>query len=244
MIATGPALHFDGVSSALYQGQSIHDVSLLVRSGERVALVGSNNSGKSIALRLAAGLETPLAGTVRLLGINPALATEAKYVDLRRRVGVVFDRPGLLSNMSVFNNIALPLRYHTALSESEIEDKIIESLREWGLENLRERFPAELTLGDARFVAFARAQVLDPEILFIDDMLLGVDAGGLARLRQFFEGMRKTRMTLVTSAGAPTRLFEVLDRLLYFENGRLAADGTPAEVMKNQDPAVHALFTV
>jgi phospholipid/cholesterol/gamma-HCH transport system ATP-binding protein len=244
VIATGPALHFDGVSSSLYQGQSIHDVSLLVRSGERVALVGSNNSGKSIALRLAAGLETPLAGTVRLLGINPALATEAEYLDLRRRVGVVFDRPGLLSNMSVFNNVALPLRYHTALSEFEMEDQVIEALREWGVENLRERFPAELTLGDARFVAFARAQVLNPEILFIDDMLLGLDAGGLARLRQFFESMRKTGMTLVTSAGAPTRLFEVLDRLLYFQNGRLGADGTPAEVMKNQDPAVHALFRV
>jgi phospholipid/cholesterol/gamma-HCH transport system ATP-binding protein len=245
MIKAEPALQLDHVSAFFREGQSIDEVSLLVRRGELVALVGGNDSGKSLALRLAAGLEAPIAGTVHLLGINPALATEPEYLSLRHRVGVVFDRPALISNMNVFNNVALPLRYHTALAPSAIEDKVIVALRAWGVENLRDRFPAELILGDARLVAIARAQILDPEILFLDDMLLGLDAGGLARLRKFFETMRaKGEKTLVTSAGASTRLFDVLDRLLFFRNGRMVADGSPADIAESRDPAVHELFSV
>ena len=245
MTTAEPALRLDRVSAFVREGQSVDDVSLLVRPGELVALVGGNNSGKSLALRLAAGLEAPLAGMVRLLGVNPAVAGEAEYVDLRRRVGVVFDRPALLSNMNIFNNVALPLRYHTVLSEPEIEDKVMAALREWNVEHLREQFPSELMLGDARFVAIARAEILDPEILFLDDMLLGLDAAGLTRLLAFFKSLRtQGRTTLITSAGAPTRLFDVLDRLLFFRNGRLVAEGSPADVVQSKDPAVHELFSV
>jgi phospholipid/cholesterol/gamma-HCH transport system ATP-binding protein len=240
-----PTLELDHVSAFLREGQSVDDVSLTVRHGELVALVGGDASGKSLALLLAAGIESPLKGTVRVLGVDPALAPERAYVDLRRRVGVVFDRPALLSNMSVFNNISVPLRYHTALSDPEIEDKVTEALRLWGIEHLRDWFPAQLMLSDARFVALARALMLNPEILFLDDMLLGLDAWGLARLRGFFESVRAKRgMTLVTSAGAPTKLLEILDRVLFFQNGRMVADGAPAEIVRMKDPAVHEFHNV
>jgi phospholipid/cholesterol/gamma-HCH transport system ATP-binding protein len=240
-----PTLELDHVSSFLREGQSVDDVSLLVRHGELVAFVGGDGSGKSLALLLAAGIESPLTGIVRLLGIDPALAPERAYVDLRRRVGVMFDRPALLSNMSVFNNIALPLRYHTVLAEPEIEGKVTEALRLWGIEHLRDWFPANLMLSDARFAALARALILTPEILFLDDMLLGLDARGLARLRGFFENVRSKReMTLITSAGAPTKLFGILDRVLFFQNGRMVADGPPAEIVQMQDPAVQEFHNV
>ena len=245
MIKAGPVLQLDHVSAFLREGQSVDDVSLLVQHGELVAFVGSNSSGKCLALRLAAGLEAPIEGTVRLLGVNPARAGEPAYLDLRRRVGFIFDLPALISNMSVFNNVALPLRYHTVLSDSDIEAKVIAALREWGVEGLRNRFPAQLILGDARLVAMARAQILEPEILFIDDMLVGLDAAGLSQLRKFFESLRSKReLTLVTSAGAPTKLFELLDRVFFFRNGRLLAEGSPAEVLKTQEPGVLELFSV
>ena len=245
MIKAGPVLQLEHVSAFLREGQSVDDVSLLVQHGELVAFVGSNSSGKGLALRLAAGLEVPLEGTVRLLGVNPARVGEPAYLDLRRRVGVIFDQPALISNMSVFNNVALPLRYHTALSESDIEAKVVAALSEWGVDGLRDRFPAQLMLGDARLVAMARAQILEPEILFLDDMLMGLDAAGLSQLRKFFEGLRsKRRLTVVTSAGAPTKLFELLDRVFLFRNGRLLAEGSPAEVRKTQEPGVLELFSV
>jgi phospholipid/cholesterol/gamma-HCH transport system ATP-binding protein len=245
MIKGQPAVELDHVSAFLREGQSVDDVSLRVQHGELMALVGSDGSGKSLALLLAAGIEAPLTGIVRILGIDPALASEPAYVDLRRRVGVVFDRPALLSNMNVFTNIAVPLRYHTALSVPEIEDKVTEALRFWGIEHLRDWFPAQLMLSDARFVALARALVLNPEILFFDDMLLGLDARGLARLRGFFESIRSKRgMTLVTSAGAPTKLFDTVDRVVFFQNGRMVADGAPAEIVRMQDPAVQEFHNV
>lgn len=245
MIKAGPVLQLEHVSAFLREGQSVDDVSLLVQHGELVAFVGSNSSGKGLALRLAAGLEAPLEGTVRLLGVNPARAGEAADRDLRRRVGVIFDQPALISNMSVFNNVALPLRYHTVLSESDIEAKVIAALREWGVEGLRDRFPAQLMLGDARLVGIARAQILEPEILFLDDMLVGLDAAGLSQLRKFFGSLRSKRgLTLVTSAGAPTKLFELLDRVFFFRNGRLLAEGSPAEVLQTKEPGVLELFSV
>ena len=245
MIKAEPVLQLEHVSAFLREGQSVNDVSLVVQPGELVAFVGSNSSGKGLALRLGAGLEAPLEGTVRLLGVNPARVAEPAYLDLRRRVGVVFDQPALISNMSVFNNVALPLRYHTVLSEPDIEGRVIAALREWGIEGLRDRFPAELMLGDARLVGIARAQILEPQILFFDDMLVGLDAGGLSRLRKFFESLRVKRgLTLVTSAGAPTKLFEVLDRVFFFQNGRLLSHGSPAEVLKTRDPGVLELFSV
>jgi phospholipid/cholesterol/gamma-HCH transport system ATP-binding protein len=240
-----PTVELDHVSAFLREGQSVDDVSLLVRHGELVALVGGDGSGKSLALLLAAGLESPQKGTVQVLGIDLMLAPERTYVDLRRRVGVVFDRPALLSNMSVFNNIALPLRYHTALLEPEIEVRVTAALGLWGIEHLRDWFPAQLMLSDARFVALARALILNPEILFFDDMLLGLDAWGLARLRGFFESVRAKRaMTLITSAGVPTKLFEILDRVLFFQNGRMVADGAPAEVVRMPTPAVQEFHSV
>ena len=245
MIKAGPVLQLEHVSAFLREGQSVDDVSLLVQHGELVAFVGSNSSGKGLAMRLAAGLEAPLEGTVRLLGVNPARVGEPAYVDLRRRVGVIFDQPALISNMSVFNNVALPLRYHTVLSESDIEAKVVAALSEWGVEGLRDRFPAQLMLGDARLVAMARAQILEPEILFLDDMLVGLDAAGLSKLRKFFERLRNKRgLTLVTSAGAPTKLFDLMDRVIFFRNGRLLAEGSPAEVLKTQEPGVLELFSV
>src|SRR5207253_7145916 len=128
MTKAGPALQLEHASAFLREGQSVNDVSLVVQPGELVAFVGSNSSGKGLALRLAAGLEAPLEGTVRLLGVNPARVGEPAYLELRRRVGVIFDQPALISNMSVFNNVVLPLRYHTVLSESDIEGRVIAAL--------------------------------------------------------------------------------------------------------------------
>jgi len=245
MIKAGPVLQLEHVSAFLREGQSVDDVSLLVQHGELVAFVGSNSSGKGLALRLAAGLEAPLEGTVRLLGVNPARVGEPAYLDLRQRVGVIFDQPALISNMSAFNHIALSMRYHTVISESDIDAKVISQISEWCAEGLRDRFPAQLMLGDARLVAMARAQILEPEILFLDDMLVGLDAAGLSKLRKFFERLRSKRgLTLVTSAGAPTKLFELLDRVFFFRNGRLLAEGSPAEVRKTQEPGVLELFSV
>jgi phospholipid/cholesterol/gamma-HCH transport system ATP-binding protein len=240
-----PVVSLEHVSALVRAGWSIEDVSFVVGRGEVVALVGANGSGKSLALRVAAGLEAPMSGEVRLFGTDPYHAGPDDNVELRQRVGVVFDQHALLSNMTVFNNVALPLRYHTLLSEPEIESRVTAALEAWGVGGLRHYFPADLALGDGRLVALARALVMDPDILFIEEMLVGLDAGALARLRDFFETTRRSRrQAVVVSANAPSPLLEHVDRLFFFRAGRLVATGRPTELTTIRDPAVQEMFSL
>lgn len=185
------ALELDHVSAFLHETVRVEDLSVSVQRGETIALVGSNVSGKGLALWLAAGLEEPTAGSVCLLGLNPSQVSEAEFLHLHQRVGVVFEKPALVSNMTVFNNVALPLRYHATLGESEIQDRVRARLLECAVDQFRDAFPAELAIGDARLVAVARALVIDPEIIFIDELLFGLDADDLTRIRRLVEGFSK-----------------------------------------------------
>ena len=236
-------IELDRVSTSVGEHASVADLSLTVQRGEAVALVGSNASGKGLALRLCAGLETPASGSVRVLGVDPTWASDEQILRLRQRVGFVFDKSALISNLSVFNNVALPLRYHTVLSETEIRERVVARLVECGVEVFRDRFPADLTMGDARQVAMARAMMREPEILFIDEVLVGLDADDLVRFRRIFEMYRREKgLTVVITINAPTNLFALMDRLVLFREGRVVAVCPPAEAPLVDDPMVQDFF--
>ena len=223
---------------------AIRDVSLTVRRGEAVALVGANSSGKGLALRLCAGLESPESGAVRILGTDLTVASEEEELRLRQRVGFVFAKPALISSLSIFNNVALPLRYHTALSEAEIGERVMARLTECGVEADHDRFPAGLEMGDARLVAIARTMVVRPEILCIDEVLVGLDADDLVRFRALIEKYRRDDgLTIVATINAPTGLFAMMDRLVLVRDGRIVSDCPPSEACRVDDPMVHDFFT-
>ena len=237
------AITLDRVSANDGDQALVEDISFTVQQGEAVALVGSNASGKGLVLRLCAGLEPPSSGTVRVLGADPARATEEQLLALRQRVGFVFAKPALISNMTVFNNVALPLRYHTVVPETEIQERVLARLTECGVAAFRDRMPADLTLGDARQAALARAMVMDPDILCVDEVLLGLDADELVRLRKILERYRKAgRPTIVATVNAPTSLLRVMDRLVLLRDGRLVATCPPAEALQVVDPMVQDFF--
>lgn len=221
----------------------LEEVSLTVRRGEAIALVGSNRSGKGLALKLCAGLGEPSSGSVRVLGVDPAAASDEEMLHLRRRVGFVFAKPALLSNMSVYNNVALPLRYHTELPESAIRERVMACLAECGVELFHDHMPSGLAMGDARLAALARALVTEPEILFVDDVLVGLDAGDLVRSRGLLgKRRRETGLTVVVSVSAPTALFALMDRLVLMQDGRIVAVRPPAEAAQMDDPMVRDFF--
>src|SRR5438309_10501155 len=177
----------DHVSASERDRTLVEDISFAIHRGEAVALVGSNASGKGRVVRRWAGWGAPASGTVRVLDADPARATAQQLLALRQRVGFVFAQPALISNMAVFNNVALPLRYHTVFPETEILERVLARLTECGVDAFRDRMPADLTLGDARQAALARARVMDPDILCVDEVLLGLDADELVRLRKILE---------------------------------------------------------
>jgi len=236
-------IELDRVSASEGLLAHVAEVSLTVQRGEAVALVGSNRSGKGLVLKLCAGLGEPSSGSVRVLGVDPSVASDEEMLHLRRRVGFVFSKPALLSNMSVYNNVALPLRYHDALSEDAVRDRVMACLAECGVELFHDHMPGGLAMGDARLAALARALVTEPEILFVDDVLVGLDAGDLVRSRGLLRKRRlETGLTVVVSVSAPTSLFALMDRLVLMQDGRIVAVRPPAEAAQMDDPMVRDFF--
>jgi ABC-type transporter Mla maintaining outer membrane lipid asymmetry ATPase subunit MlaF len=232
-------IELDRVSANEGDQARVADLSLIVRRGEAVALVGSNASGKGLALKLCAGLEAPASGAVRLLGVDTTQASEEQALHLRQRVGFVFVKPALISNLSVYNNVALPLRYHTVLPETEIQGRVMARLTECGVAVFREQMPAGLTMGVARLAALARAMVMEPEILFVDEVLFGLDADDLIRFRGLLGKYRREKgLTIVATINAPTSLFRMMDRLVLLRDGRLVADCPPDKAPLVVDPMV------
>lgn len=208
------------------------DVDLRIVTGEFVALVGPSRSGKSLLVELAAGLVVPEAGRVIMLGHDWGEASEHEHSSVRLRVGTVLQQPGLLSNMTLFNNVLLPLRYHrTALSDGHREGMVTAQLEQLGLGSMRDRFPAELNQGEIRMGAIARALMLDPEVLLLDDPVAGLDVEMMMTLKACLEERRKRQvLTVLGALRAYSSFIEGADRIVVLQEGRVAADGVADSV--------------
>lgn len=215
------------------------DLTLSLEAGEACALVGPNRSGKSLALKLCAGLVMPEQGTVRLFGQDLSALDEEELAELRTRVGTVLQAPGLLSNMTVYNNVALPLRYHRGLSDEEIEPLVMARLEALGVAEFRHRFPAELNQGEARCVAIARALSLDQELLLLDDPLEGLDAISIRRLGELLRTQRQARsLTILATTRRASALLTMLDWLVFMRDGHIHSQGRYEELLASADEAM------
>jgi ABC-type transporter Mla maintaining outer membrane lipid asymmetry ATPase subunit MlaF len=214
------------------------DFTLAVKPGEFVLLMGPGRSGKGLLLKLCAGMVEPEQGTVRVLGHDLAALDEEGLSDLRRRIGVVLPQPGLRSNMTLYTNVCLPLVYHQGVDEEELAPRVMPVLEALGLAPLVKRFPAQLTGGEARCAAFARALVMDPELLLFDEVMAGLDAEMVRRVdRVLAEYRRVHAVTVLATLHNPSPLLEHADRLAFVRQGRIEATGTYEEMARASDAA-------
>jgi ABC-type transporter Mla maintaining outer membrane lipid asymmetry ATPase subunit MlaF len=217
------------------------DLTFSVGAGEALAVIGPNRAGKSLLLKLCAGLVPPLSGTVHVLGHDLATIDPESLVALRQRVGTMLQPPGLLSNMTIFNNVALPLRYHRGMDQSDVTPLVMAHLEGLGVAHLKDRFPAQLNEGEIRCGAIARALVLDPELLLLDDPLEGLDAGLVRRLGDWLALQRKRRgLTILATARQPSALQTMVERLAYVQNGSIKVMGGYDEVLAKADADIQA----
>ena len=202
--------------------------------GELVVFVGPNGARKSLLLELCGGVVLPSHGMVRILGIDWAAASQVEWDVIRQRIGIVFQQPALMPNMTVFDNVAFPLRYHTMADEEIVHDKVMARLSELGISSYRDRFPEELNQGKSKLAALARALVLDQEILLIDDPLTGLDEDGVVRLISMFERYQaEGAVTIVVAISTPSRLLDIADRVALVWDGRIVEMGILSEVYDN-----------
>lgn len=234
------AIIFDKVRAPMLGGDRHLEMDLRITSGEYVVCVGPSRAGKSLMVELAAGLVAPESGRVLVLGLDWNDVSDDDPRSVRLKVGVVLQQPGLLSNMTLFNNVLLPLRYHRgAMPDRQREQAVMGQLERLGLAPLRDRFPAELNQGEARQGAIARALILEPDVLLLDDPVAGLDADMVSGLRAYIDERRAQRaLTVLAAFRAGSPLVEAADRLVVLGEGHVVADGPPDAVRDMVPPTL------
>lgn len=232
-----------GVSVGFDGDPVVRDVDLAVERGTILALLGSSGSGKSTLLRALTGLQPPLAGEVRVLGEELyALDDEARR-DVLRRTGVSFQQDALFGAMTVLENVAMPARELTRLPEAVLYEMARIKLALVGLAGFEDRMPANLSGGQRKRAALARASILDPEVIFCDEPSAGLDpvvaAGIDDTLRRFRDALG---VTLVVVTHELESIRAIADRAVMLGDGRVIAAGTVAELERSDREDVHNFF--
>jgi len=215
-------------------------IDLEVRRGQVVAIMGGSGSGKTTLLRLIGGQLRPSAGEVWVDGqAVPGLGREALY-RMRRRMGMLFQFGALFTDMSVFDNVAFPLREHTDLSPELIHDLVMMKLQAVGLRGAARLMPAELSGGMARRVALARAVALDPMLVMYDEPFAGLDPISLGVVGQLIRRLNDAlgACSILVTHDVQESL-EIVDYVYFVSSGRIVAQGTPDEIRASTDPFVH-----
>ncbi len=218
-------------------------VSFTVPRGKVTALMGASGGGKTTVLRLIGGQVRAQSGQVLLSGPGAAqdigsLGQTDLYA-VRRRMGMLFQFGALFTDLSVFDNVAFPLREHTDLPEVLIRDIVLMKLNAVGLRGARDLMPAEVSGGMARRVALARAIALDPELVMYDEPFAGLDPISLGTAAQLIRRLNDSMgLTSIVVSHDLEETFRIADQVLILANGRIAAQGSPDEVMRSDDPLV------
>ena len=236
-----PVVSIRGVDFSYAPGerQILGGLQMEFRRGQVVAVMGGSGCGKTTVLRLIGGQVTAQTGSVEFEGQEISAMNTDQLMQARRRMGMLFQFGALFTELSVFENVAFPLREHTNLSEELIRDLVLMKLNAVGLRGARELMPSQISGGMARRVALARAIVLDPPLIMYDEPFAGLDPIGLgitARLIRNLNDALNATSILVTHDVEET--FEIADYVYFIANGKIGAQGTPDELNRSADPFV------
>ena len=215
-------------------------MSLTVPRGKVTAIMGASGGGKTTVLRLIGGQQKANSGQVLFDGQDIGALSQPELYAARRRMGMLFQFGALFTDLSVFDNVAFPLREHTALNEALVRDIVLMELNAVGLRGARDLMPSEISGGMARRVAMARAIVLDPELIMYDEPFAGLDPISLGTAAQLIRQLNDTLgITSIVVSHDLEETFRIADQVIILANGGIAAQGTPDEVRHSADPLVH-----
>ncbi|HEX6085445.1 MAG TPA: ABC transporter ATP-binding protein [Thermoanaerobaculia bacterium] len=217
----------------------LRDMSIDVDQGESLVIVGGSGTGKSVTLKHIIGLLKPDKGRVVIVDEDVTAMNDVELNKFRRHFGMSFQEGALFDSMSVYENIAFPLRRHTKMSEAEIRARVEECLEDVHLQNVEKKRPSELSGGMRRRVGFARAISLKPDILLFDEPTTGLDpviSDVIADL--IVEMDQKLGTTTVTITHDMKVAFKIADRVAMLHDGHIIAQGTPEQFQASKNPIV------
>ena len=224
-----------------YGGRPVLEgISMKIPRGKVVAIMGGSGCGKTTLLRCIGGQLRPSGGRVRLEKHQVCEMSHQDLYRLRRKMGMLFQFGALFTDMSVFDNVAFPMREHTDMSEEMIRDLVLMKLEAVGLRGAHKLMPGELSGGMARRVALARAVALDPMLIMYDEPFAGLDPIALGVIGQL---IRKLNDALGATSIMVTHDVQesllIVDYIYFISAGRIVAEGTPDEIRASKDPFVH-----
>jgi phospholipid/cholesterol/gamma-HCH transport system ATP-binding protein len=243
MMTPEPKISVIDLVKSFGEKEVLRGIDLDVMPGESLVVVGGSGAGKTVLLKHLIGLLQPDEGHVVVAGVDLTLASPQVALELRKRFGMSFQEGALFDSMTVFDNIAFPIRRHTDASRPEIARRVDECLRLVRLDGIEHKYPAELSGGMRRRVGFARAISLAPEILLFDEPTSGLDPVNTAAIGNVINQLRgELEVTVVTITHDMSLAFRIADRIAMIRNGRIVALDEPRRFRESVEPYVRAFL--
>ena len=218
----------------------LNDLSFGIPKGQVTALMGVSGGGKTTVLRLIGGQYRAQKGALNFEGQDLGLMSTAELYAARRRMGMLFQFGALFTDMSVFDNVAFPLREHTSMSQEMVRDIVLMKLDAVGLRGARDLMPSEISGGMGRRVALARAIALDPDLMMYDEPFAGLDPISLGTAARLIRRLNDSLgITSVVVSHDVDETFQIADHVVVLANGKVAAQGTPDELRQTTDPLIY-----
>jgi phospholipid/cholesterol/gamma-HCH transport system ATP-binding protein len=224
--------------------QVLRGINLRVQKGEILAIIGRSGSGKTVLLRLIIGLVRPNRGQILIEGTDITQLSGRRLDRVRERFGMLFQGGALFDSMTVFDNVAFPLREKTDLPPSEIAVQVQKMLENVGLGEMGYKFPAELSGGMKKRTALARALVTNPSSILFDEPTTGLDPILVHAIHQLIQETHDTfGYTAVIVSHEIPEVFDIATRVAVIHEGRIIAEGTPEMILKSPDPFIQQFIS-
>ena len=238
-MSTTPFIELKNVVFAYGNRSILHDINFTVEQGNFAAIMGGSGSGKTTLMRLITGQIHPQQGQVLIEGRDVARFSDAELYEHRRRMGVLFQHGALFTDLSVYDNIAFPMRELTGLPEDVIRDLVVLKLNAVGLRGVERLMPSELSGGMSRRVALARTIALDPEIMLYDEPFTGLDPISLGVIAHLISRVNKAlRSTSIMVTHDIEKSLEIVNQVIFLAHGEIMFSGSPQEMRELDSPWV------
>jgi phospholipid/cholesterol/gamma-HCH transport system ATP-binding protein len=233
------AIRLAGVEKAFGRQQVLRGIDLVVPEGKTTVIVGASGEGKSLILKHMLGLVRPDRGLVEVFGRDLSRVGKGELTEIRTRFGVLFQNAALFDSMTVYDNVALPLRERTKATEAEIRATVTQKLELMDLQGAEEKYPAQLSGGMRKRVGLARALVLNPRVVFFDEPTTGLDVNKANEIyRLFFRTQARLRYTAVIVSHDVPKIFKLADYVALLAEGVIQGCLSPEAFQLSEIPLI------